>query len=111
MIFIVMPTIKKPKPKPSARRKQRQSLYQTKQWRELAKWYRMHHPICEQCAQQGRLRPAEHIHHILSPFDYGLSKQEMMDRLLDPDNLMAVCHDCHNILHGNMKKVDDGLKK
>lgn len=105
-----MPTIKKNKPKPSARRKQRQSLYQLKQWRELSKWYRMEHPICEVCERDGRLTPTDHIHHILSPFDWGLCKQEIMVRLLDPENLMAVCQECHQKLHGNVKKVDDDLK-
>ena len=106
-----MPTINKPKPKPSARKIERQSLYNNKQWRELSKWYKMCHPICEYCDQQGQLTPAEHVHHILSPFEQGLSYEEKMVRLLDPDNLMAVCQKCHNILHGNVKKVDDELKK
>ena len=111
MIFISMPTINKPKPKPSQRRKERQQLYQMKQWRDLSKWYRMTHPICEECARHGKLSPAEHVHHINSPFDYGLSEVEKLSRLLHPDNLMAVCQECHNILHGNVKKVDDKAKK
>ncbi len=111
MIFIDMPTIKKPKPKPNARRKQRQSLYQMKQWRNLSEWYRMTHPLCEVCANEDKVTPAVHVHHINSPFDNNLSEWERIARLLDPDNLMAVCQDCHNFLHGNVKKVADDLKK
>ena len=96
-----MPTIKKNKPKPSARRKERQSLYQMKQWRNLSAYMRMMHPICQVCEKN----VSEHVHHINSPFDYGLSEVERLARLLDPENLIAVCADCHNALHGNTKKV------
>lgn len=108
-----MPTINKPKPKPSQRRKDRQKMYQLKQWRELSQWYRMNHPLCEMCEANGRLTPSEHVHHILSPFDYGLSEVEKLSRLLDPDNLMALCHECHNEIHQEKKskKVDDKPKK
>lgn len=109
MIFIIMPTINKPKPKPSARRKERQQLYQMKQWRDLSQYFRMMHPMCQICEKN----VAEHVHHINSPFDYGLSEVEKIARLLDTDNLMALCHECHNRLHQekNSKKVDDKAKK
>lgn len=32
-----------------------------------------------------------------------------MLRLLDPDNLICVCAECHNILHGNVKKDNDNI--
>jgi len=100
-----MPTINKPKPKPSHRRKERQKLYQLKQWRSLSEYYRMMHPLCEICEGQGKTTVAQHVHHVNSPFDYGLSEVERLARLLDPENLIAVCADCHNALHGNTKKV------
>lgn len=98
-----MPTINKPKPKPSHRRKERQKLYQLKQWRDLSEYYRMMHPLCECCLEQGKTTPCEHVHHVNSPFDYGLAEWERLSRLLDPENLIAVCQDCHNQLH--QKKV------
>ena len=109
MIFISMPTINKPKPKPSPRRKERQQLYQMKQWRDLSHYFRMTHPMCQICKKN----VSEHVHHINSPFDYGLSEVEKIARLLDPDNLMALCAECHNRLHQekNSKKVDDKAKK
>lgn len=105
MIFTCMPTIKKLKPKPSHRRIERQKLYQLKQWRDLSEHYRMEHPMCQICGKN----VAEHVHHINSPFDYGLNEMEKMFRLLDPDNLMALCADCHNRIHQEKKskKVDD----
>lgn len=100
-----MPTIKKNKPKPSARRKERQSLYQMKQWRNLSAYMRMMYPICQVCEKN----VSEHVHHINSPFDYGLSEIEKISRLLDPDNLIVCCHECHQRMHDekSKKKVDD----
>lgn len=105
-----MPTINKPKPKPSHRRKERQKLYQLKQWRDLSEYYRMMHPLCECCLEQGKTTPCEHVHHINSPFDYGLSYFERLARLLDTENLIAVCQECHTELHQKkvQKNVIDG---
>lgn len=104
-----MPTIKKIKPKPSPRRIERQKLYQMKQWRDLSEWFRMNNPMCQICGKN----VAEHVHHINSPFDYGISEVEKISRLLDPENLMALCAECHNKIHQekNSKKVDDKVKK
>lgn len=99
-----MPTIKKIKRKPSPRTQERQKYYQMKQWRNLSEWYRMTHPLCELCMEHGRITPSVHCHHILSPFDTSISDVEKMARLMNPDNLMSVCADCHNFLHGNFKK-------
>lgn len=105
-----MPTIKKNKPKPSQRRKGRQKLYQLKQWRDLSEYYRMMHPLCEVCLEQGKTTPCVHVHHINSPFDYGLSYFERLARLLDIENLIAVCQECHTELHQKkvQKNVIDG---
>ena len=95
-----MPTINKPKPKPSYRKKQRQSLYNNKQWKALSQFMRMENPICQRCNEH----LTEDVHHILSPFEQGISHNEAMIRLLDPSNLICLCRECHNILHGNVKK-------
>ena len=101
--------IYKPKRKPSARYKERQKLYQMKQWKALTEWFRMNHPLCQICEEKGLTTPAEHVHHIQSPFDYGLSQSEWIARLLDEDNLMCLCRDCHNEIHGNIKNNSDNI--
>ena len=95
-----MTFINKPKPKPSDRKRQRQSLYNNKQWKALSQYMRMENPICQRCNDA----ITEDVHHILSPFEFGISHAEAMRRLLDPDNLICLCRECHNILHGNIKK-------
>lgn len=95
-----MPTINRPKRKPSNRKQQRQSLYNNKQWKALSLYMRMENPICQKCNDA----LTEDVHHILSPFEQGISQAEAMRRLLDPTNLICLCRNCHNILHGNVKK-------
>ena len=107
-----MPTINKPKRKNNSyRRQQRQDCYSMKQWKELSKWYRQLHPICEMCAQRGDVTPSEHVHHILSPFEPNLPSEVKFERLLDVSNLMALCRDCHNEVHGNVKKSKKNTQK
>ena len=100
-----MAYITKAKSKTNNRKQERQKLYQNKQWRNLSQWMRMEHPICQRCNE----RLTEAVHHINSPFEYGISYSEKIYRLLDPDNLICVCADCHNILHGNVKKDTDNI--
>lgn len=100
-----MAYITKHKSKPNNRKQERQKLYQCKQWRNLSAWLRMKHPICMVCNE----RLTEAVHHKKSPFEYGISYAEKMLRLLDPDNLICVCAECHNILHGNVKKDNDNI--
>lgn len=77
-------------------RQLRKKAYNTTEWRKLREVYMREHPICEKCLEKGKITPAEDIHHKISPFrggevNYGL--------LLDHDNLMAVCKDCHGEIH------------
>lgn len=114
-----MPTInlnkKPPKKKKtnnnSERRKLRQSMYNSNMWKALTKWYRSQHPFCEMCEKKGKLTPAEATHHIESPFKDGLSEEERWDLLLDIDNLMSVCVDCHLEIHGIKDSRLDKYKK
>ena len=74
---------------------ERQELYQSKRWKELRKLYYQEHPLCERCLKEGKITPAENIHHKLSPFVKGLTPEEKERRAFDWSNLMAVCVECH----------------
>ena len=103
-----MPTIYKPEKKrkkkqtnnASERRKERQRFYNTPQWKELTQWYKKKNPLCEMCLQKGKTTPVEAVHHIDSPFREGLTEEEKWGLMLDIDNLMSVCVDCHLEIHG-----------
>lgn len=98
-----MPTIKKlEKKKISSQRKEtdmrklRQQAYQNSTWRKERDLYLKEHPICEECLKKGKVTPAQDIHHIKSPFKGGEVNYTL---LLDWNNLMALCKDCHGNIH------------
>lgn len=81
-------------------RKLRQQAYQNSTWRKLRDTYMHSHPICEECLKQGKVTPAEDIHHKRSPFKGGEINYSL---LLDPENLMALCKDCHGNIHASQQ--------
>ena len=56
-------------------------------WRRIRARYIQAHPLCEQCQSEGRLTPAQEVHHILTLADGGTH---------DAGNLMALCKSCHS---------------
>ena len=56
-------------------------------WRRIRRIYIQAHPLCEQCMSEGRLTPAEEVHHILPLASGGTN---------DEGNLMALCMSCHS---------------
>lgn len=56
-------------------------------WKRIRDRYIAAHPLCEQCEKDGRLTPAEEVHHI-KPLSQGGTN--------DYANLMALCTSCHS---------------
>ena len=77
-------------------RKLRQKAYQNKHWRSLRDLYIKEHPVCADCLGKGKVTPATSIHHIKSPFKNG---EVNMTLLLDYNNLVSLCTECHGIRH------------
>lgn len=77
------------------RRKERQEIYQSREWKELRKKLQMERPLCENCLKKGIIRPMEDCHHKLSPFVRGLSEEEKYRRAFDENNILCLCRDCH----------------
>lgn len=88
-------------------RELRRTAYNSTTWRRLREVYMHQHPLCEECLKKNKVTPAQSIHHIKSPFEKGVINYQL---LLDPDNLMAVCNECHGEIHnreqGNMSAKD-----
>ena len=103
-ILNTMPTINlnrnKRKIQPSNRRKERQLIYNTPEWKSLAKAFKMAFPLCEECLEKGIIKEAKHIHHIQSfmSVDDELKRKELA---YDWNNLQALCVECHNNKHHN----------
>ena len=100
-----MPSINKPtkktsleKNKESDARELRRKAYNNTAWRKLREVYIHEHPLCERCLQTGKITPAEDIHHKKSPFKNGEINYYL---LLDKENLMSVCKQCHSEIHNS----------
>ena len=77
-------------------RKLRQKAYQNTEWRKLREVYMHEHPLCSDCLGKGKVTPATSVHHIKSPFRGGEVNYNL---LLDYNNLMSLCTECHGIRH------------
>lgn len=89
--------------KPSERRKQRSDIYNSKQWKALRNAYFMANPLCEECLKNGKITAGAHVHHIDSFTNYE-DENTRIAVALDWNNLMTLCVDCHEKMHGNVKK-------
>lgn len=77
------------------------NLIHTTKWLKLRKAKLTHSPMCERCWEEGRIRAAEEVHHII-PVESGLSYREKETLMFDPHNLRALCYDCHTKTHTEM---------
>lgn len=64
----------------------------------MRNWYIRRHPLCEVCLANGRTTSAQQVHH-KREFLSGLTEQQRWDLLLNEDNLMSVCKQCHMDIH------------
>lgn len=100
-----MPTIFKPKKKNQPKHNKNidiSKIYNTPQWKNLRNAYFLQHPLCEKCLEEGKTTPTEEIHHI-KPISTGADLEEMKSIAYNPDNLMALCKECHHRIHQQMK--------
>jgi len=58
----------------------------------------MEHPICEICLSEGRITPAEHIHHKIEYLS-GKTERERLNLFYDVNNLQCLCSECHRKIH------------
>ena len=56
-------------------------------WKRIRDRYIAAHPLCAQCEAEGRLTPAQEVHHIVPLANGGTH---------DKINLMALCKSCHS---------------
>lgn len=72
--------------------------YNSAAWHALRNSYIREQPLCERCLEHDIIRPATEIHHII-PFSQGVNAEERWSLLLDENNLKALCHECHKLMH------------
>ena len=83
-----------------AHSKQYVKIMNSQRWRDLQESTLKAHPYCERCETKGRRTPAKVVHHI-KPIESGHSTAEYERLGYDPENLMALCTQCHADIHRN----------
>lgn len=78
-------------------------IYNSAKWVNLRRAYMMQHPLCERCLSNDLVKPTEEIHHI-KPISMGTTELEMKELALNPNNLIALCKECHHQIHRELKK-------
>ena len=77
-------------------------FYGTKAWKDCSEAYkRSVGNLCEECLKQGRISPADDVHHIKKLTDHNVSDPRVS---LSFDNLMALCNPCHDKKHSKNKR-------
>ena len=99
-----MPYLNKPKRirNQSLNRHNRQKVYQTAKWKRLRQSKLQLNPLCELCLEEGIIKPAEDIHHIISPFSCDPLYKDYY--AYDFDNLLSLCKEHHSKIHSEHKE-------
>jgi 5-methylcytosine-specific restriction protein A len=82
----------------------RRKAYNNTAWRKLRDEHIRNFPLCDNCLANGKVVPAEDVHHKVSPFRNGEINWTL---LLDPDNLQSLCRKCHGEEHAAEKGWKD----
>ena len=81
-------------------RKDKQDIYNSREWQELRIAKLRANPLCEECMKQGIVTSARCVHHIV-PIETARTKDEMKRLALDCglNGLMSLCFACHARIH------------
>lgn len=81
-------------------RKDKQDIYNSREWQELRIAKLRANPLCEECMKQGIATSARCVHHIV-PIETARTKDEMKRLALDCglNGLISLCFACHARIH------------
>lgn len=93
----------------SDRKKLRMKMYNDAYYRAVKDKYMMSHPLCEDCmniqienedgTKKEKITAAVDLHHLKSPFAFGINEEERYSRLIDESNFIALCKFHHSQRH------------
>ena len=90
-------------------REEQIAFYSTVAWKNLREYVlKERGGLCEMCLKKGIIKAATLVHHIKPVTHQNVHDVEIT---LNPDNLMALCTDCHASVHSTRRyKVDENGK-
>lgn len=71
-------------------RERSHDLYHTFRWTKVSAAWRAAHPLCAECARQGKITPAQHTDHIVP---WPVCGEQ---GFFDTNNLQSLCAACNN---------------
>ena len=74
------------------------AMIHTTAWLRLRKEVLTATPLCVECQKAGRIEAATEVHHV-RPVEEAITYSDKRQRMYDPHNLQALCHDCHVRIH------------
>lgn len=81
--------------------KEQKQFYGSQQWKDCRAGYlKSVNYLCERCKKNGRIVPAEAVHHKIHITPANINDPNIT---LNWDNLEAVCRDCHSIEHNQSR--------
>ena len=75
----------------------RDAWYSSKSWTKLRRAYIARYPLCRICSDNGFVRSADVVDHIVE-------RKDDDSKRLNWDNLQSLCHSCHNNKTAEEKK-------
>lgn len=83
-------------------------FYKSKQWLSTRAYkLSLTNHLCERCLENGVIKPAVDVHHKIVLNESNIHDPNIT---LNIDNLMSVCKECHNIVHGYGPAINEGLE-
>lgn len=80
----------------------RSRMYNSPDYKRLRKSFIQYHPLCDVCLVENKVKETEHTHHIVRFMDQPTEVLKYA-LLVDEDNIMPLCENCHNKLHHSFK--------
>ena len=74
-------------------------FYKSKEWKHVREQVMTRDGrLCQDCLKQGRIVPAEEVHHIIELTQHNITDPAIS---LNFDNLVALCRECHRGRHNS----------
>ena len=80
----------------------RSRMYNSPEYKRTRRDFIRFHPLCDVCLVENKVKETEHTHHIVRFMDQPTEVLKYA-LLVDEDNIMPLCEDCHSKLHHSFK--------
>ena len=85
-----------------SQKKDKMRIYNSKEWRLVRNAKLEKNPLCEVCAERGKIVAAQCVHHVI-PIETASDFTYMKELAFRFDNLLSCCFQCHSEIHQTLK--------